>query len=157
MPLDLELEQAVEKLQKSDARLSKADQYQQLRKFSNRARLPTETPEKAFVKFITADPLGKQLYARFVQTKAIDFNVLPSGVNPGAGGDPKRQTGSDADGDESSRSLQTLHEIAVKIRARHPQLSPQQATAKALQTPEGARAALQERQDRLAKAQRILS
>jgi hypothetical protein len=39
---DPELEQAVEKLQKSGAPLSKADQYAQLKKFSNRARLPTE-------------------------------------------------------------------------------------------------------------------
>jgi hypothetical protein len=69
MPYDLELEQAVEKLQKSDAPLSKADQYAQLKKFSNRARLPTESPEQAFAKFITTDPHGKQLYRTFTQNQ----------------------------------------------------------------------------------------
>src|SRR5450631_2397904 len=134
MPFDLELEQAVEKMQKSDAPPSKADQYAQLKKFSNRARLPTESPEQAFAKFITTDPLGKQLYRTYTQTKGIS---VPA------------QTGSDADDNAGgSAGLQKLRKIAAELRAKDPKLSPQQATALAMQTPDGARAALEDRMSR---------
>jgi hypothetical protein len=131
---DPELEQAVEKMQKSDAPMSKSDQYQQLKKFSNRQRLPTESPEQAFTRFITKDPDGRVLYQNFVRAKGASFAPAP-------------ESASDDNGD--SAGLQKLRKIAAEIRSKDPMLSPQQATALALRTPAGAQAALEDRKARV--------
>jgi hypothetical protein len=162
MPFDLELEAAAAKMQKSDAPMAKADQYLQLKKFSNRQRLPGESEQQAFAKFIVQDPHGKQLYARYVQTRGVsvpvakvDFNDLPSGHNPGHDGDPKRQTGGDADGidgppqDGESEHMRALRILAATLQAKHPAMSKQQSLAKAITTVEGARLYLLDRQLRL--------
>jgi hypothetical protein len=150
MPFDLELEQAVAKMQKADKPMEKSEQYLALKKFANRQRQPQETEQQAFVKFITTDPYGKQLYRTYTQTKATpDFNMLPSGHNPGAGGDPKRQTGAD-DEDVESEGMKTLRSIADKIREKHPELglSKSAAVTLAIQTPAGAAAYLADRKAR---------
>jgi hypothetical protein len=123
MPFDPELEQAVEKMQKSDAPMSKSAQYEQLRKFSNRARLPTETVEKSFVRFITTDPLGKQLYARYSQTRGVS---VPSVDVAKADKEP--------DGDDSGETehMRTLREIATKIQQNNPELRLTKASAMSL-------------------------
>jgi hypothetical protein len=160
---DKEAEQAVDEIRKDGVTpLSKAEQYSRLKRFAVRQKLsPSETDEAAFVRYITKDSSGKELYRTFTQTKGASFDAskLPSGAQPGGHPTPKPQSGRDRDGDEDagaeSPGLATLREISNQIRAKHPELSPQQATAKALQTVEGARAALQERQERLGKAARF--
>ena len=121
---DPELEKAVEKLCKSDApvTMTKSDQYLQLKRFSNRQRLPTESVEKAFTRFITTDPDGKQLYRTYTQTRGVSVPVAKTatGHNAGAEGDPKRQTGNDGDGE--TEHMRTLREIASKIQIAHPEL-----------------------------------
>jgi len=137
---DPELEQAVAKMQKGDAPMSKADQYAQLRKFSNRQRLPTETPEKAFVKFITTDPDGKQLYARYAQTKAGASAATGRAPTPDQARDVLKAGG----------GLETLHEIATAIQTKFPELrlSKSAAIAAALETEVGKEAYVADRKAR---------
>ncbi len=151
--LDLELESAVTLAKSADATSKpKSFWYSEIRKHANRRRGPGQSVESAISKFIV-DPDGAPLY------KAMKLAKGPALGQTGAAGDPKPQTGrSGSDGDEDggeSEGMKTLRSIADKIREKHPELSKQQATVKALQTVEGARAALQERQNRLEKARRF--
>jgi hypothetical protein len=82
---------------------------------------------------------------------------VASGHNAGSAGDAKPQTGGqgDDDDDDSNSGLEKLRTIGAGLRAKDPKLSPQQATALAMRTPEGAKAAMQDRQARLGKITRL--
>lgn len=160
MPYDPDLEKAVA-LCKSDEPqpLKKHEQYERLKVFSNRQRLPTESPEQAFTRFITKTPEGQVLYKAFTKAKGAS---VATGHNAGAEGDPKRQTGNDADGDidgppadGETEHMRALRILAATLQAKNPTMSKQQALAKVIQTPEGARVALLERNARLSKAVRM--
>jgi hypothetical protein len=148
MSYDPELEAAVSKMQKGDQPMSKADKYQQLKKFALRQRTGTMSESQALVAFIERDPLGKQLYRDYATTKAV-------WAQPGAPGDAKRQTGmsgnqttSDSDGDDDN-PMATLRSIAATIASKHPGLSKEASMAKALLTPDGAKAFLADRRSRV--------
>jgi hypothetical protein len=135
---DLELEQAVAKIQKSDTPLSKSDQYAQLKKFSLRQRLPTESPEQAFTRLITTDPYGKALYKTYTQTKGASFSPQPD------------ETRAKSDGGETE-GMKTLKAIADQIRSKYPdlQLSKSAAISLAMTTDAGRAAYEADRKSRL--------
>jgi hypothetical protein len=158
MPYDPELEKAVAICKSDEPQpLKKHEQYEQIRKFANRQRLPTETIEKAVTRFITQDPDGRALYKTFAMSKGASFDAasLPSGRQPGGTGTPKRQSGQDSgdvDGPPAAgetEHMRALRILAATLQAKDPTLSKYQAMAKTIQTVEGARLALADRQARL--------
>jgi hypothetical protein len=145
---DPELEQAVAKMQKSDAPMSKADQYLQLKKFSNRQRTGTQSEHQAIAAFIEHDPLGRQLYRKYAQTRGVSVpsDIVKSGM----------QSGSDIDGppDGETEHMKTLRSIATAIQTKHPELrlTKSSAMSLALTTEAGKAAYLADRQARLRAA-----
>jgi hypothetical protein len=154
MPFDLELEQAVQKIQKGDKPMEKSFQYLEMKKFANRQRLPAESESQAFTKFITTDPYGKQLYAQYKQTRgaSVPFAKTASGHNAGADGDSTHQTGQSGNEGDESEALKKLRLLAEMLRQEQPELSKQQALSKVLTTVEGAQLYLKDKAARLSRA-----
>jgi hypothetical protein len=133
MPYDPELEKAVAKSDELVTTMKKSDQYLQLKKFANRQRLPTESEQQAFTRFILKTPEGQALFKSFNQTRGVS---VPGPQEPAVAGSGE------------SEGLKKLREIAAQLKAQDPMLSKQQALSKAIQTPAGAAAYLEDRKSR---------
>jgi hypothetical protein len=147
MPFDPELEKAVA-LCKSDepVTLKKHEQYERLKLFANRQRLPAESPQQAFARFISKTPEGQVLYKEFTKATGVSVPIAKTGM----------QSGSDIDGDNDASNgetshMQTLRSIATAIQTKHPELrlTKSAAMSLAIQTPAGAAAYLADRKSRL--------
>ncbi|HTA99370.1 MAG TPA: hypothetical protein VK804_02755 [Bradyrhizobium sp.] len=134
MPHDAELETTIALAKSAPGNKTKSEWYAELRKHANRRRQPGETIEKAFAKFIE-DPDGRPLYAAYKSAKG------PSYVAP--------TEGSTAPPPGSDSGLAKLKQIAAGLRASDGTLTAPQAMAKAILTPEGATAYLQDRRARI--------
>jgi hypothetical protein len=124
---DPEAEQAVEKLQKNDKPMAKADQFWQLRKFSARQRVAGKSEQQAFTKYILTDPIGKQLYRQYAETRAVPSSAVAKAADDEPG---------------ENEHMQELRKIATAIQAKNPELhlSKAAAMAVAIQTPLGKQA-----------------
>jgi hypothetical protein len=139
---DAELETTIALAKSAPERKTKSEWYAELRKHANRRRLPGETIEKAFAKFIT-DPDGIPLYKAYKATRGPSLSGSDiDGPDAAPVPDPDAVDG-------GSDGLKRLRAIANSLRAKDASLSHSAAMARAMKTPEGMKAALEDRRSRI--------
>ena len=136
MPHDLMLSIA----KQAPLTLTKAEWYNEIRKRAERFRRVGESLELSRVRYATSDPEGMVLMSAYQKAKGLSWQ--PKEIS--------KQVSQNENLSASDSQL-GLQKRADEYRKSHPEISPAQAMAKVLNTPEGARLYQTERSERLAK------